>query len=80
MLIFGDAKRVSRVFYEPRYRPSLIQKELVDAGAWGRKSKQGFYSYNEKNQYETFQPQAVVAKSVDAHIQLKVLGLRYLHF
>lgn len=58
-------------FYEPRYRPSLIQKELVDAGAWGRKSKQGFYSYNEKNQYETFQPQAVVAKSVDAHIQLK---------
>lgn len=58
-------------FYEPRYRPSLIQKELVDAGAWGRKSKQGFYRYNEKNQYETFQPQAVVAKLVDAHIQLK---------
>ncbi|MGE8551934.1 MAG: 3-hydroxyacyl-CoA dehydrogenase NAD-binding domain-containing protein, partial [Acinetobacter calcoaceticus] len=58
-------------FYEPRYRPSLIQKELVDAGAWGRKSKQGFYRYNEKNQYETFQPQAVVAKPVDAHIQLK---------
>ncbi|MCP5877755.1 3-hydroxyacyl-CoA dehydrogenase family protein, partial [Klebsiella pneumoniae] len=58
-------------FYEPRYRPSLIQKELVDAGAWGRKSKQGFYSYNEKNQYEKFQPQAVVAKPVNAHIQLK---------
>lgn len=58
-------------FYEPRYRPSLIQKELVDAGAWGRKSKQGFYRYNEKNQYETFQPQAVIAKPVDAHIQLK---------
>ncbi|WP_224971407.1 3-hydroxyacyl-CoA dehydrogenase [Acinetobacter oleivorans] len=58
-------------FFEPRYRPSLIQKELVDAGAWGRKSKQGFYSYNEKNQYETFQPQAVVVKPVDAHIQLK---------
>lgn len=58
-------------FYEPRYRPSLIQKELVDAGAWGRKSKQGFYTYNEKNQYETFQPKAVAAKLVDAHIQLK---------
>lgn len=58
-------------FYEPRYRPSLIQKELVDAGAWGRKSKQGFYRYNEKNQYETFQPKAVVAKPIDAHIQLK---------
>ena len=58
-------------FYEPRYRPSLIQKELVDAGAWGRKSKQGFYTYNEKNQYETFQLQAVTVKPVDAHIQLK---------
>ena len=58
-------------FYEPRYRPSLIQKELVDAGAWGRKSKQGFYSYNEKNQYETYQPQTVAAKPVAAHIQLK---------
>ncbi|SEO03333.1 3-hydroxyacyl-CoA dehydrogenase [Acinetobacter sp. yr461] len=58
-------------FYEPRYRPSLIQKELVDAGAWGRKSKQGFYTYNEKNQYETFQPKAVVTKSIDARIQLK---------
>lgn len=58
-------------FYEPRYRPSLIQKELVDAGAWGRKSKQGFYRYNEKNQYETFQPQAVTVKPVDAYIQLK---------
>lgn len=23
-------------FYEPRYRPSLVQKELVDAGTWGR--------------------------------------------
>lgn len=58
-------------FYEPRYRPSLIQKELVDAGAWGRKSKQGFYRYNEKNQYETFQLKAVATKPVDAHIQLK---------
>ena len=33
-------------FYEPRYRPSLIQKELVDAGCYGRKNKQGFYHYD----------------------------------
>ncbi|MFJ4352816.1 3-hydroxyacyl-CoA dehydrogenase PaaH [Pseudomonas sp. NPDC089428] len=28
-----------------RFQPSLVQKELVDAGRLGRKSGQGFYSY-----------------------------------
>ena len=46
---FSVTQSVYQEFYEPRYRPSLIQKELVDAGAWGRKSKQGFYTYNEKS-------------------------------
>jgi 3-hydroxybutyryl-CoA dehydrogenase len=30
---------------DPRYAPSLAQQALVDAGRWGRKSGQGFYSY-----------------------------------
>ena len=58
-------------FYEPRYRPSLVQKELVDAGAWGRKSKQGFYHYDEKNQYATFQLQTIVTQSFHADVQVK---------
>jgi len=58
-------------FYEPRYRPSLIQKELVDAGAWGRKSRQGFYCYDDKNQYQIFQPQALSTKFFQAQVQVK---------
>ena len=32
---------------DPRYRPSLIQKALIDAGRLGRKSGRGFYAYGE---------------------------------
>lgn len=41
-------------FYEPRYRPSLVQKELVDGGCLGRKSGQGFYHYQGKVQTPVF--------------------------
>jgi 3-hydroxybutyryl-CoA dehydrogenase len=32
-------------FYDPRYRPSLIQKRLVDARLFGRKAGHGHYDY-----------------------------------
>jgi 3-hydroxybutyryl-CoA dehydrogenase len=33
------------MYQDPRYKPSLLQKELVDAGWLGKKSGSGFYSY-----------------------------------
>ena len=33
-------------FWEPRYKPSVTQKQLVDAGFFGRKSGRGFYRYD----------------------------------
>ncbi|HEV7415281.1 MAG TPA: 3-hydroxyacyl-CoA dehydrogenase PaaH, partial [Tianweitania sediminis] len=34
-------------FYDPRFRPSLVQQELVSAGWLGRKSGRGFYDYRD---------------------------------
>jgi 3-hydroxybutyryl-CoA dehydrogenase len=34
-------------FYDPRYKPSLTQRRLVEAGFLGRKSKRGYYDYRD---------------------------------
>ena len=34
-------------FHDPRFLPSLLQRELVDAGRLGRKSGRGFHDYRE---------------------------------
>ncbi|MCB9170200.1 MAG: NAD(P)-binding domain-containing protein [Flavobacteriales bacterium] len=33
-------------FYDPRYRPSLTQQRMVEAGRTGRKSGRGYYRYD----------------------------------
>ena len=34
-------------FYDPRYKPSLTQRRLVEAGFLGRKAGRGYYDYRE---------------------------------
>ena len=38
-----------QMFFEPRYKPSLTQKRLVEAGRLGRKSGRGYYTYSGNN-------------------------------
>jgi 3-hydroxybutyryl-CoA dehydrogenase len=37
----------TQLFYDNRYKPSLTQKRLYEAGFWGRKKSRGYYSYAE---------------------------------
>jgi 3-hydroxybutyryl-CoA dehydrogenase len=34
-------------FYDARYKPSLTQKRLFEAGFWGKKTGRGYYDYSE---------------------------------
>jgi 3-hydroxybutyryl-CoA dehydrogenase len=45
---FAVTKSVYEGFFDdPRYKPSLVQKDLVDAGWLGRKSGRGFFDHRE---------------------------------
>lgn len=37
----------TQFYYDPRFKPALSQKRLLEAGFLGRKSKRGFYNYAE---------------------------------
>ncbi|MES2478133.1 MAG: 3-hydroxyacyl-CoA dehydrogenase NAD-binding domain-containing protein [Bacteroidota bacterium] len=54
----------SAFFYDPRFKPSLSQKRLFEAGFWGRKTGRGFYNYAEG----TEQPKA----NEDVALQQKI--------
>lgn len=45
---FAVTRSVWTAFYhDPRFLPSLVQQELVDAGRYGRKAGRGFYDYRQ---------------------------------
>ena len=57
---------VFEAFYnDPRYRPSLIQKQHVDAGWFGRKSGKGYYTYSEGQAAQTANDASIDSNQFD---------------
>lgn len=48
---FSVTKTVyNEYFYDPKYKPSLLQQRMSEAKLHGRKTGKGFYDYSDKNQ------------------------------
>jgi 3-hydroxybutyryl-CoA dehydrogenase len=54
-------------FYDKRYQPSLVQREMVDGGLLGRKSGRGFFSYGEGAVAPALAP--VTTSELPAHVR-----------
>jgi 3-hydroxybutyryl-CoA dehydrogenase len=58
------------LYQDPRYKPSLLQKDLVDAGWLGRKSGQGFYQYGD----DATRPAPAIAAPAAAPVHIVIEG------
>ncbi len=58
-------------FYDSRYKPSITQKRLYEAGFFGRKSGKGYYDYKEG----AIKPEPVKNEVMGKHIFMRVLSM-----
>jgi len=70
---------VTRSVYEaycqdPRFKPSLIQRELVDGGFLGRKSGRGFFDYRQSAAAGAAIPDAQTAEACHAPKEILLFG------
>jgi 3-hydroxybutyryl-CoA dehydrogenase len=56
-------------YYDPRYKPSLSQKRLLEAGFLGKKSGRGFYDYS----VQAVQPETTVNQALETKIFRRIL-------
>jgi 3-hydroxybutyryl-CoA dehydrogenase len=62
-------------YYDPRYKPSLTQKRLVEAGWLGRKSGRGFYQYEDGKRIESLSEPEMLTGAEFKGIQNRILAM-----
>jgi 3-hydroxybutyryl-CoA dehydrogenase len=58
----------TQCFFDPRYKPSIIQKKMMESGRYGKKSGRGYYDYSAS----AIQPTALKDEKSGRSIQLRV--------
>jgi 3-hydroxybutyryl-CoA dehydrogenase len=61
----------TQCYFDPRYRPSIIQKKMMESGRYGRKSGRGYYDYKEN----AVNPPASTDEILGKKIQKRVLAM-----
>ncbi len=61
----------TQMFYDNRYKPSLTQKRLFEAGFWGRKKGRGYYNYAEN----AVMPEPVKDKTLGQEIFFRIISM-----
>ena len=59
------------LYYDPRYKPSVTQRRMVEAGLHGRKTQQGYYDYRDG----ASKPQPDSEKELGMRIMRRVLAM-----
>ena len=62
------------LYFDPRYKPSLTQKRLVEAGYLGRKSGRGFYNYPVIARNEAISSNEAISKKIFERVLVMLIN------